>query len=56
MNRQILAGLCLSVAGVVGYVVGISVTYPGRAFSLTAVMAGIALLATGLTATEAEHP
>lgn len=55
MNRRILAGLCLFVAGVVGYVVGIYVTYPGRAFSLTAVMIGIALLATGRASTGAEH-
>jgi len=33
------------VAGVCGYVVGTLVTYPGRAFSLTAVMIGITLAA-----------
>ncbi|WP_224449729.1 hypothetical protein [Haloprofundus salilacus] len=47
MNRRTLAGIGLFVAGLAGYVVGISTAYPGRAFSITAVMLGIALAATG---------
>jgi len=35
------------VAGLLSYGVGIYVPYPGRAFSLTAVMVGIVLAATG---------
>lgn len=49
MNRRTLGGLCLFVVGVVGYVVGVYVSYPGRAFTPAAVMVGIALLATGRT-------
>lgn len=45
MSRERLAGTGLFVLGVVGYVVGIYVEYPGRAFSITAVMVGIALVA-----------
>ncbi|AGB30666.1 hypothetical protein C488_10413 [Natrinema pellirubrum DSM 15624] len=45
MNRVRLAGIGLIAVGVVGYVVGVSVAYAGRAFSLTAVMIGITLVA-----------
>lgn len=41
-----LGGVC-TVAGVVGYAVGVVVAYPGRSFSLTALMVGITLLAIG---------
>ena len=41
-----LGGLCTA-AGVVGYAAGVVVAYPGRAFSLTALMLGITLLAIG---------
>ncbi|GAB6861149.1 hypothetical protein ACFR97_13830 [Haloplanus litoreus] len=47
MDRTFLAGAGLSVAGLCGYVVGTLVTYPGRAFSLTAIMVGITLAAIG---------
>lgn len=40
-------GALLTVGGVVGYVAGVVATYPGRAFSVTAVMVGITLLAIG---------
>jgi hypothetical protein len=50
VNRSFASGLVLTVVGVVGYLVGIDVSYPGRAFSLTALMVGITLLA--LTAGE----
>lgn len=47
MHRQRLAGFGLSLAGLVGYVTGLYVPYPGRAFSITAVMVGVALAAIG---------
>lgn len=43
MNRAALAGLGLSFVGFAGYVGGVYVEYPGRAFSITALMSGIAL-------------
>ena len=45
MARQTLIGGGLFTVGLVGYVVGIYVEYPGRAFSVTAIMVGIALVA-----------
>lgn len=45
MNRVLVAGILLTVVGVVGYAVGLSVAYPGRAFSVTSIMVGISLLA-----------
>jgi len=47
MDRTFLAGAGLSVVGLCGYVAGTLVTYPGRAFSLTAIMVGITLVAIG---------
>ncbi|WP_191965857.1 MULTISPECIES: hypothetical protein [Haloferax] len=47
MNRVRTAGVVVTVFGVAGYVAGTLVVYPGRAFSLTAVMAGITLWAVG---------
>ncbi|WP_338738424.1 hypothetical protein [Haloplanus salilacus] len=47
MDRRFLVGVGLTAAGVCGYVVGTVVPYPGRAFSLTAVMLGITLAAIG---------
>ncbi|MEF8799442.1 MAG: hypothetical protein V5A38_08375 [Halolamina sp.] len=38
MNRSFVSGFVLTVVGVVGYLVGVDATYPGRAFSLTALM------------------
>ncbi|MEF8821000.1 MAG: hypothetical protein V5A52_01870 [Halovenus sp.] len=45
MELQRLAGLTLAVAGLVGYVAGIYTAYPGRSFSIMAVMVGITLAA-----------
>ncbi len=45
MNRTYASGLGLTVLGLVGYLIGISTPYPGRAFSITGVMVGITLLA-----------
>ena len=45
MVRETVIGGGLFVVGLVGYVVGIYVAYPGRAFSLTAIMVGVTLVA-----------
>lgn len=45
MNSYRLLGIVLAVAGGVGYAVGVTVRYPGRAFSITVIMLGIALAA-----------
>ena len=45
MNRVLAAGVVLTVAGIAGYAVGLEDAYPGRAFSVTAVMVGITLIA-----------
>lgn len=47
MKREFVLGAVLSAIGVVGYVAGIFVPYPGRALALTSVMVGITLLAVG---------
>jgi len=38
------AGVAATVVGVAGYVTGVVTPYPGRAFSVTAVIVGITLL------------
>lgn len=45
MNRLMAGGIALTVVGFAGYVLGIVRSYPGRAFSVTVVMAGITLMA-----------
>lgn len=47
MDRYTLVGMVLLTLGLVGYVVGIYIEYPGRAFSVTAIMVGIGLVAIG---------
>ncbi|MFB6107523.1 MAG: hypothetical protein ABEJ82_01620 [Haloplanus sp.] len=47
MDRRFTVGAGLSGVGVCAYVVGVLVPYPGRAFSLTAVMVGITFMAIG---------
>ncbi len=47
MNRTQRVGVVLTGGGLLGYAVGLSVPYEGRAFSVTAVMVGITLLAIG---------
>jgi hypothetical protein len=47
MDRTFMIGGSLAVLGVCGYAVGVFVPYPGRGFSLTAVMVGITLAAIG---------
>lgn len=45
MNRLVVLGVLLAVLGVAGYVAGVYVEYPGRGFSVTAVMVGVTLIA-----------
>lgn len=45
MNRTLVAGTVLTVAGVLGYLAGLGTDYPGRAFSIPAAVVGITLLA-----------
>jgi len=47
MNTAFAAGGVLTVAGIAGYAVGVTVPYPGRAFSVTSVMVGVTLLGVG---------
>jgi hypothetical protein len=37
-------GTILTIAGLVGYISGIYIAYPGRAFSIAVLMVGIALV------------
>lgn len=54
MNSNKAIGLGLLVVGIVGYITGIYVSYPGRGFSLTAVMVGITLAAIAQQSTAEE--
>lgn len=47
MDRVTGVGGVCTAAGVAGYAVGVLTAYPGRSFSLTALMLGITLLAIG---------
>ncbi|QIO23503.1 hypothetical protein [Haloarcula sp. JP-L23] len=47
MQPVSLMGAVLTVAGILGYVLGVTMPYPGRAFSLTALMFGLTALAVG---------
>lgn len=47
MDRLQALGLGLSGVSVAGYLAGIAVAYPGRAFSITGVMVGLTLYAMG---------
>lgn len=47
MDSTLLAGTFLTVLSVAGYVAGVLGPYPGRAFSLTGLTVGIALVAIG---------
>ena len=47
MNRTRATGLVLTIGGVAGYLAGLTTPYPGRAFSVTAVMVGVTLAAIG---------
>lgn len=56
MNLPLVAGAALSVAGLGGYVLGVTVAYPGRSFSVTALMAGITLVAVGRSLAGEDEP
>ncbi|WP_167879936.1 hypothetical protein [Halorhabdus rudnickae] len=45
--RTALSGAVVSVLGLCGYVVGVFLAYPGRAFSVTALMIGLTLVVIG---------
>lgn len=45
VNRSFTVGVLVTALGLVGYGLGLSVAYPGRAFSVTLVMVGVALVA-----------
>lgn len=47
MERAFVAGVAVTAIGVAGYALGTTIDYPGRAFSLAAVMVGITLVAVG---------
>jgi len=47
MDRSTIVGSGLFGAGILGYIVGVYVAYPGRGFTITAVMVGITLVAIG---------
>jgi hypothetical protein len=47
MNSTLGIGIALSVLGLLGYAAGVWTPYPGRAFSVTAVMVGLTLVAIG---------
>lgn len=47
MNTALVAGATATTFGLVGYVTGLFVAYPARAFSLTLLMFGMALALVG---------
>ncbi|SEL71412.1 hypothetical protein [Haloferax larsenii] len=47
MSRMRKIGVAVTALGVAGYGSGVFVAYPGRAFSVTALMVGITLWAIG---------
>jgi hypothetical protein len=47
MDRVVAAGAILTIAGLVGYLIGVLAPYPGRGFSLSGIMVGLTLLAVG---------
>ncbi|UVE49914.1 hypothetical protein KU306_13475 [Haloferax larsenii] len=47
MSRMRKIGVAVTALGVAGYGGGVFVAYPGRAFSVTALMVGITLWAIG---------
>jgi hypothetical protein len=54
MNDVFGAGLALTALGFGAYAVGVWTPYPGRAFSLTALMVGVTLAAIGRSLGEGE--
>jgi hypothetical protein len=56
VNRVFWLSLTLTAAGLAGYAVGVTTAYRGRAFSVTLLMVGIALLAMRRVFDPAEGP
>jgi hypothetical protein len=56
MNTVSAAGLVVALAGIGGYLAGLAVPYPGRAFSLTALMTGATMLAVGRSEAGGDEP
>jgi hypothetical protein len=56
MDRDTTIGLGLFSIGLVGYGTGIYIAYPGRAFSITAVIVGIGLLGIAQQSHGGENP
>ena len=54
MKPGLAAGLGLTVLGTAGYAAGILSPYPGRSFSLTVLMLGVALAVVGRTEVDQE--
>lgn len=48
MDRVLSAGTALTALGLAGYVVGVLAPYPGRAATITGIMAGVTLAVIGL--------
>jgi hypothetical protein len=47
MDRLRIAGFALALGGLAGYAVGVAVAYPGRSFSITALLVGVTMLVVG---------
>ena len=47
MDTLRASGLVLTLAGIGGYLAGVAIPYPGRAFSVTALTVGLTLFAIG---------
>lgn len=52
MNRNTIVGIGLCIVGLAGYVAGVYFAYPGRAFSVTAVMVGLTVVAIAQQSTD----
>lgn len=48
MDHVLAIGIVLTSTGLIGYVLGIAVSYPGRAFAVAVVMVGVTLTSIGL--------
>lgn len=56
MNTVAGVGMALTGAGIVGYLVGVAAPYPGRSFSLTAMMVGVTVMAVGRSDAVEDRP
>lgn len=51
MNQTLIIGVISTVVGLIGYMLGVIVPYPGRAFTVAGVMVGVTFLSIGLWST-----